>query len=290
MKTVSTLLIALLALVEVNAQLINPDFEEWTTTNMTDGMSNYPLGWDLYVGQMQNTNMYFYYPPCTESQNNDYALKMSIWYAYTKDMAVQRTTIDYRPQKLTGYYTYTDNHIENIHGPILDTALVEVYLTKVDEVTSVIDTVGAGTLALNAADEYTFFEVNIEYASVEMPTHITVALDPSLVKREPGVEFFAVDSMLASFFIVDNLHLEGEVTLSTEVEQTPQLFTVYPSPTKDKVTIQLKEKQEVEVYTLSGTLIHRFMADTICTLDVSDWADGIYFVRCNYGTQRIMKL
>lgn len=62
---------------------------------------------------------------------------------------------------------------------------------------------------------------------------------------------------------------------SLEREDNIQLF---PNPTKDRLEITVEKSATVQVFTVTGQLIHQFAVQNKATIDVSKWEKGIYFL------------
>ncbi len=272
-----------------NAQLVNADFEQWEAPITEEILFNKPTGWIWSDGFNNSEEQFFYNPPQQDAQMNDYALTLSIWYHYGKDIALQTAPIDYRPEQLTGFFKYTHTLIEDTEGPVADTALIEVDLTKFNPTTLQLDTIGRGTLSLTSVDEYQPFEVNITYTSEEVPEYVTVRLDPSLVKRYMNRYYMSVSEPVASFFTVDNLSLQGNNVLSVNNTSKDKKVQLYPNPAKDNLRIALDEKQSIAIYTATGILVESLVASTVHTLDVSNYAQGIYIIKSNDEVVRFIK-
>jgi hypothetical protein len=272
-----------------NAQLINADFEQWDAPITQDIMTNKPTGWIWSDSFTSSLEQMFYNPPQADAQNNDYALTLSVWYHYGKDIALQTVPIDYRPEQLTGFFKYTHTLIEDTQGPVADTALVQVFLTKYNSIIGQLDTIGTGSLGLTQSDDYQPFEVNITYTSNELPEYLTIKMDPSLVKRYDDRYYMSVNEPVASFFSVDNLSLEGNVAVSVNNTTKENGIALYPNPATDRVTITLNERSDVVIYDVTGGLVESFVANATYQLDVRGYAAGIYIIKSQGEAVRFIK-
>lgn len=289
MKKIYILLGAVLLSVSSFAQLQNLDFENWDSPIDDIGFTNRPTEWVWRHGSMSNPDGFFYHPPVTDAQSNDYALKLSVWYNHTKDGASQTATIDYRPARLKGYYKYTDNVITGPEGTVPDTAEVTVYLTVVQIWPMEIDTVGIGRVRLLNSEEYTMFEVDITYSSDVTPEFIEVHLDPSLVARYEDRHYSSLGEAVVSFFTVDNLSLEGEVAVGVDDINDTRSIGIYPNPVKNILQVTLDERQPISIYSTTGKLIEQYTAAAFHALDVSSYPSGIYIIKSNEGVTRFVK-
>ncbi|WP_343636342.1 T9SS type A sorting domain-containing protein [Fluviicola sp.] len=260
------------------AQLQNMDFENWE--NPIPSNQNKPVGWIWTNTLLIEPNFTFYYPPVEDAQSNDYALKLSVWYNYTKDAAIQTAPINYRPASLKGFYRYEDNVIfGETETPLRDTAKISVYLTKFNTTTQSNDTVGSGWLNIgDSVSVYTEFTVDIEYIRPEMPDNITVILDPSLVRRYPDRLYSILGSGLTSFFTVDNLSLVGESTAGITEIQSKNSIGIFPNPAQDIIWFEATGGQ-FTIFDLTGKQVKEIASGNMDFIDVSDLNKGFYFLR-----------
>ncbi len=288
MKKMQTLLVTifvtLLLPLAITAQLKNIDFEEWIDYEPGDIGHFQPLGWDCVhrnLGtELESGSDWFILPPDSIAQNGDYAIQVSVWYNYTKDMAVQKAPIDYRPDALTGFFKYRHNFLSPFED-IIDTAQISVYLWKRNPGSSVSDTIGRGIL--NIGDEtleFAQFQVNIEYFSDEMPDSVSVVLDPSLINRYQHSQYISNYSF-TSFLSVDNISLESRSNSFERVEAIS--YEVYPNPATDQIHIP-DFTGEVSIHDLSGRKVLIDKLDLHQPLSLNAIPGGIYILSLNNGT------
>jgi len=277
------LLLALLALPAMgSAQLINADFEQWV--NPMDSFVNRPTGWTaLQPGAIPNPDVNFYHLPATDAYSNDYALRLSIWYDYTKDLATQTVPINYRPASLKGHYKYTDNTIIKDNDTIPDTAQVSIYLTKHNTVTTQQDTIGSGIVDLNQSLAYTEFTVAVTYTSNEIPDTVNVVLDPSLLRRYPDEAVYSTGNV-TSLFTVDKLHLT-QPSLST-INTSKDHFKAYPNPTTDVVNFPGFEGN-VTVYDINGRQLLHQKVRPESGISLAQLPAGLYIVQLTSNDNKV---
>ena len=254
MKMRNLLILLLLLPFTMKAQLANLDFEDW------DNSINKPLDWyitssGMYIDFNSNTSTYF--PKETASHSGDYALKLSIWYYYTKDVAYQEASMDSKLDSLSGYYKYENNtHIQIYQGDtgITDTAKVSVYLTHFNVNTQISDTVGVGMQLLSNKTDYTRFNVAIQYSDTVTPDSVMVIIDPSYVKRyEASTNGVSSSINVSSILTVDALQMHNhdeEPSSVNEIDQKAN-YTVYPNPASDQIQISNFTGQ-ISVFDMSG--------------------------------------
>jgi len=264
------------------AQLQNADFEIWdnAAANEEFPFQNKPTGWTIGNGIVFSEDTNLYYPPAADAQNGDYALRLGIWYNYTKDIAFQVAPIASRPSALSGYYKYTDNRVLG-NGPDLidDSASATVYLTKWNNALAKNDTIGRGEVFLNASKDYTAFKCPIVYTGNEVPDTIEVILDCSLMRRQA---IFAPNGY-ASIFTVDNLKL-GKEQLGNEGVVPLKTIKIYPNPAKDRVTIA-DFTGNVLVYDTAGKLVAAQEVSSQNGLQVHSFQSGLYLLQLNDGVR-----
>jgi hypothetical protein len=242
MKTMKNkiLLLALAAMPFAgSAQQMNLDFENWENPVTEDMFDNRPVGWMVQNTPLVEPNDFgmLYHPPVTEAQSGNYALKLSTWYYYTKDMAVLRLPYTSRLSSLKGYYKYEENELEDQVDTVPDIAQVSVFMTKWNTTAMHRDTIGMGVLDLNAVAEYTLFTNNITYVnSTVVPDSIQILIDPSMVRRDPaGSNYMSMDDGISSFFTVDNLSLTDEGVAA--LDEFSKTLNVFPNPATDLLFI-----------------------------------------------------
>ncbi|MNJ90859.1 hypothetical protein D3C87_84990 [compost metagenome] len=286
MKKLTYLLAGILLAFTSSAQLQNMDFEDWDfpVTDTTHG--NRPSNWTWTDGILFNTENYFQYPPSTMAQQNDYALRLSVWYNHTKDAVIQKASISERPGSLSGWYHYRENVIySQLAGTFQkDTARISVFLTKYNQTTLTTDTIGKGVMDIGDSTQvYTGFLLEINYTSAEMPDSIIVNLDPSLVKRFPGRAYWTGDSGRSSYFTIDNLSLNGGGTAG--IVPISKDLKIYPNPVS--TTLQFEPiSGEGTIFDLTGKKVATYILNTSHSIDIGHLHPGNYLfqIRNHEGT------
>lgn len=265
----------------LSAQLQNLDFEDW----QTDTQLNY---WQCGVifGENDSFSEHFYFGNNADAHHNNYALTLGMWYFYVKDAAIQRAPINYLPEKLRGYYKYTENLLEKEGEYVVDTAQVNVFLTKWDPAISQRDTIGIGELKLGEEQlNYQLFEVAIEYDDItQEPDSIAVILDPSLINRKgsiiggvgSGWQADISGDGSSSFFTIDYLSLEGNVLTNTSYEKSQ--IVMYPNPSSEEIFISTYSG-EIAIYDILGKKV---LAKTITenqAINIATLSKGVYFLK-----------
>lgn len=253
MKRATLFLALCCAALSASAQLNNPGFESWYTDasgvtqlvgwrheNRTGSISN------QLIGTQQSTN----------SQQGLYALRLSRWYNYTWDQARQNTSLGIRPQALTGFYLYTDNQLTA--PTLLDTALVQVFLTKWNSATQQPDTIGYGTQELGAVMAYTFFSCPISYTGSQTPDSLSVLISPT--KWYAGGSGWCSDSSYCSFLTIDQLALS--TTTAVLASEKHEVTGLYPNPASTYIGLRLEQPLtgrpgRLEIFDAQGRLVRQ---------------------------------
>ena len=113
---------------------------------------------------------------------------------------------------------------------------------------------------------------------------------PELKLQQAAMNFFAYEDLLGSTQ-VNQFEFEMIYTKTPTyhlVEKTNQiLFSVYPNPGKDVITISAPiENTVIRFYDLQGRLQFARPFDFNTTISIGDWAQGIYLWEIWNGTQR----
>jgi hypothetical protein len=270
MKVLLICLSCLFACSQAEAQLANPDFENWYDDNGQTRLT----GWEhLVKNDLNNISMVGTWQTTT-SQHDSYALVLSRWYNYTWDVVRQRAPITGHPMELTGYYQYTENAlIGGIHA--LDTAAVDVYITRWNSSLLQEDTIGYGRTELGYSGGYSPFNCTINYMQALQPDSILIHIEPS---KWAGVSGNCADSNYCSFLTIDNLSLIN----ATAVPQTATpSISVFPVPVTDRITLRnLGEAFDLSIVDMTGRVLYTAApAITETSIDVSLWPAGVYLLQ-----------
>jgi len=91
----------------------------------------------------------------------------------------------------------------------------------------------------------------------------------------------------------DNNRIRKVKSIETGVEQLSikdEKCTVYPNPAVEKINIELLQKSEIEILNLQGQIIKRINApEKQMTIDISDFARGMYFINVTTDKEIITK-
>lgn len=73
-----------------------------------------------------------------------------------------------------------------------------------------------------------------------------------------------------------------------EVQNTVGI-SVYPNPTNNVLHVELTQPEAIEVYNMLGALLARYEASQTHSIDVADYAQGVYLVKAGNSIKRFVK-
>jgi hypothetical protein len=257
-KTILFYLFSLLTIVAINAQVLeNGNFEMWSQSTIGDFED--PDGWvtsnvsGVPAGLLANVTK------TTDAQNGSFAMKLETiddpdTEPYTGG-AVLHTTISGKPMKITGYYKAT------INGNNVAALAIILQSNGI--------AIGVGDIEFtNSQNDYTYFEVDIEYFMNNLdPDFFTLTILSS-----------ANNSTLGSSLIIDNLTFDGITSMKNESINKVDV-EVIPNPATNSLRFALNEyNQEVNLTILDGQgkLVFNGNFQSQKQLDVSSYQSGQY--------------
>lgn len=237
MRKVSMLLVAIGALVSVSAfaqnNVVNGDFESWNDTSTYSD----PQNWNT------SNQEYIFIGPTVERTDDAYsgdsAVVIKTVYATAADeyyagyittgsnpdtISLDGWQINYRPQKLTGYYKYSSPTIG-------DSARVILYMYQNFSAINDDSLVATGNILLPPVADYTYFEFNILNAFSSTATLIP---DSYVIVITSSKDLSAPVEGL-SMLTIDNVNFDGVVSVSTPEDLSDVLL--YPNPVDDHFVV-----------------------------------------------------
>lgn len=189
-----------------------------------------------------------------------------------EDNPIGGMPVDSTPDKLSGYYKYIPV------GP--DTAIGGVFLYHYNENTGATDLLEETFIKLPPSDEYTYFEINVDYFSLPEPDTVNIAFASSNLTE------YQTYIGLGSTLIIDDLNITYKPNL-VGIEQQKQeiLHQVYPNPTSDKIYIEFQEilKNDITIIVMNaeGALVYQKKINPLASkqfdISVNGFAPGLYF-------------
>ncbi len=139
--------------------------------------------------------------------------------------------------------------------------------------------VGGGLVKIhNAASAWTQATITFTYVSTNQPDTLYILFSSSSLDRKP---------MPGSTFWVDDVSF----TLLTGIDDLSfsDVVSIYPNPSSDFISVDLPNKQnvEIEIYTLYGDLVNKVKNQT--KLDVSEYSPGLYLMHIKQNNQIAIK-
>ncbi|MCD4731994.1 MAG: T9SS type A sorting domain-containing protein [Bacteroidales bacterium] len=180
--------------------------------------------------------------------------------------------VDSIPDKLSGYYKYF------AVGP--DTALGGLTLYHYNVNTGNTELLEEAFTQLPPADDYTYFEIEVDYFSLPEPDTMNIAFASGNVDEE------SIYIGLGSVLYVDALEITYKPNLvGVKKHQKEITHQVYPNPASNKIYIEfqdiLKNDISVTVSNSMGTLVYQKKINPLVTnqLDISvqNFTPGLYF-------------
>lgn len=180
--------------------------------------------------------------------------------------------IDDIPEKLSGYYKYAP--MDN------DTAIGALTLYKYNSETGKSTMLDSAYVVLPATDEWTYFEIPVDYYSLPEPDTVNIAFSSG------NLDKIGVLVPVGSQLWIDDLEITYKPHLvGTDEKARAQPFTVYPNPTNRSLVVGLSklihQSCEVSLYNSKGERLAQKggHAGRSVTFDVEAFSPGIYFYR-----------
>jgi hypothetical protein len=113
------------------------------------------------------------------------------------------------------------------------------------------------------------------------------------VAPPPGLNYYLIviaktDSCIASSVVKDQTETyntsvsnmeEYSIIGVAENQNNLNGLEIYPNPANDKLTIETTQKSEIEILNIQGQLIKSITSNGKTTIDISELAPGMYFVK-----------
>lgn len=265
------LVLALLGNSSLQAQIINGSFE----SNSTGA----PAGWSLggQFGSGIDTNV---------ARTGSNSLSVWNWYYYSPGIAVNGnlplfsteyhlagTPVSGKPVSLDGYYLYDTTNTNTS----VDSAIVWVLLKKFNVALHKVDTVGFGTKRLGpVSGAFEPFQVLIQdLMPGVMPDSVVIFFKSS------GNGFCSNASTGDCLYLnVDDLAFDTPAAL-TEQQDDSQLFSVFPNPVNDLLTVQNFSSQscQLRLMNAAGLVVwQKELAEAKTFLETQHLANGFYII------------
>ena len=263
----------------------NNDFENWY-----ERINEKPDSWLTSNSLVDSSNLAV--EKTNDSYSGNYAAKVSTKLTITDDtigfLTNGRPTnstfvseggyqVSQNPDVLSGYYKYTPDGS--------DSALVSVYSYAKDQSTNNLTRVDSNSVMLPQANNYTLFEVPMNYDSWPVVDTVSIIFVPGKSTHQ------TTPVGLGSELYVDDLSMSYKPT-SVE-ESTNRPLTIAPNPAREKTRINLsgKEFQELKVISIDGQLIENINIkekDQI-TLNTNEYPRGVVLLKFSGNNSAVTK-
>lgn len=190
----------------------------------------------------------------------------TIGYAFTGKVNVSPPSLKFgipyvgRPEKLEFWAKYF---------PIgADLAGVSVALQKWNGTSA--DTIAYGDIHIDSTLTYTFFQINLDYQSTELPDTIIIGFASSYKKSKARV---------GSAFYIDDVALTGWVGIDEKNIYTDKV-KIFPNPATDAINInaQIDEADNIQITDVSGKLMGIYKIQNFnAYISTVLFAEGMYF-------------
>ena len=88
--------------------------------------------------------------------------------------------------------------------------------------------------------------------------------------------------------IIDLGAIENQYGLSVD-EIEDELFTVYPNPVDNQLVVKMEGLIKIDIYNSLGQIVISSEAQDEITINTSEWNNGVYFVKVNDKTVKVIK-
>ncbi|MBN2174962.1 MAG: PCMD domain-containing protein [Bacteroidales bacterium] len=181
------------------------------------------------------------------------------------------------PDKLTGYYKYSPV------GP--DTALAGMTLYHYNENQQTTQTLEEKYLKLPAANEYTYFELQIDYFTLPEPDTVNIAFGSG--NFDDAGSYIGLGSVLQ----VDQLGISYKPHIVGTDVMRNELPNVFPNPAKDKVIFEMfgliHQEASVNILNETGQTVYsgkrKFSGAGNLQINTGDFDKGIFFYHIQTG-------
>ncbi|MEZ5083949.1 MAG: T9SS type A sorting domain-containing protein [Bacteroidales bacterium] len=272
----STITVDNLQFVGANTPFPNGDFENWT-----EFASEEAVEWissNIFTLPESDISM----TKTTDSHEGNYAIRLenqpTIWddtLSFITNGTIDENgptggmPVDDVPNILSGYYKYLPV------GP--DTALAGMVLYHYNEITGNTEILDSSFIKLPPVNQYTYFEVPVDYYSLPEPDTINIAFSAGNLEDSSYVG-------LGSVLYIDALEITYKphiVSVNDKLENTKP--AVYPNPVNDRLFFEIAnlihQPIEVLIFNSNGKLITSKETSyaSKLSIDVKKINSGLYF-------------
>jgi hypothetical protein len=100
-------------------------------------------------------------------------------------------------------------------------------------------------------------------------------------------DIYIYDRYLSATDVADLFTAENP---TASIQENNSIFSIYPNPTRDNITLQFKEASNFKIYSIEGKLIdsiNQIQSNHI--VDCSSYPAGVYFIQAGNETLKFVK-
>lgn len=296
MKRTFTMLCLLFSSIAVVAQEKNLNFETWE-----DSGNDPPFNWEEPANWTSSNSLTEWtlagVSKTDDAQDGDYALRMSSvnisgglpsvvclgepdLIADFENPSVNIASGGLPVDSPEGTYLSLSGHYKFNNNNEMDSAYAVVLLKKYNTMDNKIDTVALGTKSFAQVDDYTTFNIPLEYTNASTFADSIVIAFFSTKPTDPYAPSFP-----ALGFIVDNVQITSPLNVQ---ENQGENLNIYPNPASDRVVISNSTKSYA-LYNANG-VVQKTIAIGQQEFSVKELSNGIYYLKDQNGlsVQRIV--
>ncbi|MBK9992761.1 MAG: T9SS type A sorting domain-containing protein [Saprospiraceae bacterium] len=276
------------------SQIKNGSFENWTIDTTQAPVSlGYTLdNWihcDRFLTEKKELTIpLFGTYRDTVSHSGNFALTLSRWYNNDFDVIKYQDTISTRPTFVTGYYKYFPSELSFRDS---DTAFICAYITKFNVATNMNDTLGIAKQELNPARKFTYFEIPVKYANINLiPDKITIFISPSKFQvgvgscHNPPVDY-------CSYLSSVDINYTNIPLGTSENFNTSKQYNLFPNPMTSQLTIKGElTNKSVKLVDVFGKIIETIRPnENTIHIKTAHYCSGTYFVFIGNEVYKLIK-
>lgn len=196
-----------------------------------------------------------------------------------------------KPSLLKGFYKYSLNK----NGNTLDSGEVILALKKIDPITQKRKIIGYGYLRLGAINNFTTFQMPINYLSNELPDSLALAFYSSYNGIYNGNNYVSTsnntfcEEAYCLFLTLDNLSFDY-TTPTDDIDSLKSPIKIHPNPTSNSIQIGWGENSvsDIIIKDTLGRIIQKKRVNTEgVNLDLSSLPMGLYFIEFNQNGKHL---
>jgi hypothetical protein len=290
---------------QLNAQIPNSDFENWTNNGVYDMPDNYFTSNEVYYAIEQLFGIT--YPTSvykkTPGHSGSFAIAAKNVQETTPMMGITDTVPGFaflysgsnagipftqRPTALTGYYKFTQGAPGG--SPTKDTARIYVMLVKSNGPGVDGDSIGGGELKIyQTASSYTTFTINISYIDgFSMPDTLHFGFFSSIqLEEDEFIDAYTIHP--STELVIDHIALTGVTGVNNPFISSG--IQTYPNPAVSSFNIKNipQGASKIEVADFTGAIVKQVnIFSDFETINTENLSGGLYYYRITNSIGEIL--